>query len=158
MRPDDDVWIFRVTAFAFLLLALPCFQFVRERPRARAVAMPHGAGSYRFRDVGEGFRLLGHYPDLRRFLVGHLLYADAANTAIAVMGIYATRELKFSEAQTQIVLLVGIVGAITGALLLGRIVDLVGPKQTLTLDLGVWLVALGSFAAIPVFELPRDLW
>jgi UMF1 family MFS transporter len=158
LRPDDDVWIFRVTALAFFLLALPCFLFVRERPRASAVAMPHGVGGYRFRDVGEGFRLLRRYPELRRFLVGHLLYADAANTAIAVMGIYATKELGFSEAQTQIVLLVGILGAISGALLLGRIVDPVGPKRTLSIDLVVWLLALGAFAAIPVFELPRDLF
>lgn len=158
VRPGQDVWIFRATAAAFLLFAIPCFLFVRERPRTTALTDPAQGGTFRIRQVREGFRLLRHYPRLRRFLVSHFLYADAANTAIAVMGIYATREMGFSEGQTQIVLLAGILGAIAGALLLGRIVDPIGPKRTLSIVLVTWLIALGSFAAIPVFDLARDLF
>lgn len=158
VRPDGDVWVFRATAAAFLLLAIPCFLFVRERPRHSVAADPATAVAFRLGDVRAGFARVRRDPHLRRFLTAHLLYADAANTAIAVMGIYATRELRFSDGQTQIVLLVGIVGAIGGALLLGRIVDRIGPKRTLTIVLGIWLLALGSFAVIPVLDLPRDLF
>ncbi len=158
IRPDEDVWIFRMTALVFLLLSVPCFLFVRERPRAEITPNPDDGSGNQLRRVREGFRMLRHYPELRRFLISHLLYADAANTAIAVMGIYATRELGFSDAQTQIVLLVGILGAISGALILGRIVDPIGPKRTLSTVLVVWLIALGSFAIIPAFGLPRNLF
>ncbi len=158
VRPGEDVLIFRATAAAFLLLAIPCFLFVRERPRIPAVSDPDAGSGIRLGRVREGFGMLRHYPALRRFLVSHVLYADAANTAIAVMGIYATREMGFSEAQTQLVLLAGILGAISGALLLGRIVDPIGPKRTLLIVLVCWLVALGSFAAIPTFGIPRTLF
>lgn len=158
LRPGEDVWIFRATATVFLLAAIPCFLFVRERPRVTTLTDPVHGGTFRIGQVRDGFRQLRHYPDLRRFLVSHFLYADAANTAIAVMGIYATREMGFSEGQAQIVLLAGILGAITGALLLGRVVDPIGPKRTLLIVLVVWLIALGSFAAIPTFDLPTDLF
>lgn len=155
---DGRVLIFRLTALAFIIFALPCFFFVRERPRRGATGLTLGAVRESVASVRVAFAHVRRYPDLRRFLIGHLLYADAANTAIASMGIYATQEIGFTDQQAQLVLLVGVVGAIGGGLLLGRMVDRIGPKRTLYRVLAAWFVTLVAIAAIAYFDLPRALF
>jgi UMF1 family MFS transporter len=95
---------------------------------------------------------------LARFLAGRVFYADAANTMIAVMGIYATREVGFSDSEVQYVLLAGILAAIPGGLLLGPLVDRHGPRWVLDRVLGLWTVTLIATAAIAYLDLPRALF
>ena len=155
---DGRVLIFRLTALAFLIFALPCFFFVKERPRPDATGFSFAAVREAAHSVRAAFERARRYPDLRRFLIGHLLYADAANTAIASMGIYATQEIGFTDQQAQLILFAGVVGAIAGGLVLGRLVDQIGPKRTLYRVLAAWLVTLLAIAAIAYFDLPRGLF
>ena len=147
--------VFRLTAVAFLLFALPCFVFVRERRRP----VGHGFGRDTFVTAWEELkgtaRRVRGYRGLSRFLVGRVFYADAANTLIATLGIYATKEIGFSYAEVQAVLLAGIVGAIPGGILWGRAVDRIGPKRTLSYVLGLWVVVMGATAAIAYLDLPK---
>ena len=157
---DDDAkpLVFRITALLFLVFALPCFLWVRERPRPDAA--PIGRATMR-RAIGEVRHTVARarrYPDLPRFLAGRVFYSDASNTLVGFMGIYATEELGFSDAQVQVVLGVGILGALVGGLAWGRIVDRIGPKATLNRVLGLWAVVLVLTAAIAYLDLPRDLF
>ena len=74
------------------------------------------------------------------------------------MGIYATQEIGFTDQQAQLILFAGVVGAIAGGLVLGRLVDQIGPKRTLYRVLAAWLVTLLAIAAIAYFDLPRGLF
>ncbi len=155
---DGRVLIFRLTALAFLIFALPCFFFVRERPRPDATGFTFTAVREAVASVRVALGRVRRYRDLKHFLIGHLLYADAANTAIASMGIYATQEIGFTDQQAQLILFAGVVGAIAGGLVLGRLVDQIGPKRTLYRVLAAWLVTLLAIAAIAYFDLPRGLF
>ena len=147
--------VFRLTALAFFLFALPCFAFVRERRRP----VERGFGRETFVTAWEELRgtasRVRRYRGLPRFLVGRIFYADAANTLIATLGIYATREIGFSDAEVQAVLLAGIIGAIPGGILWGRAVDRIGPKRTLSYVLWLWAVVMGATAAIAYLDLPK---
>jgi UMF1 family MFS transporter len=151
------VTVFQVTAVLFLLFALPCFLFVRERPKRdrRFTLASVGAAA---RQVGTTLRSAGRYPDLMRFLVGRVFYTDAVNTVIVFMSVYVTNEVGFSTAQAQGVLLVAIVCAVAGGFVWGRVVDRIGPKRTLDAVLFLWMAIFVATAAIGFLKLPGALF
>lgn len=156
--PDGRVWVFRLTALAFFVFSLPCFVFVRERPRPDSHGFTLAALRATVPKVKEAIATARRSPDIKRFLVSHLLYADAANTMIASLGIYATKQIGFTDEEVQFVLLIGIVTAIGGALLTGRMVDTMGPKRALLRVLTAWIVLAFLIAGIGIWELPKELF
>ncbi len=145
-------WIFAATGALFLLFALPCFILVREPPPA-----PTGPSEPSLlAKLRETWQDLQTRPALRRFLLARFVYTDAANTLIIFMGIYATREIGFTEAGAQGLLAVGIAAAVLGGFLLGRRVDHVGAKPVLNGVLGLWTVALAGAAIVPTTPLPNQ--
>ncbi len=156
--PNGRPLIFKLTALLFLLFALPCFLWVRERPRSGTGALNRAAVRRAFGELRHTVVRARNYPDLRRFLVGRIFFADAANTMIATMGIYATKEIGFSDTQVQVVLLAGILGAVAGGLLWGRLADQIGPKATLNRVLLVWAVVMTATASIAYLDLPKALF
>ena len=154
----DKPLIFRLTALAFALFALPCFLWVREVPRLGAGRLDAAAVRGSFRDLRETAARLRGYPDLTRFLAGRVFYADAANTLIAYMGIYAVLELGFTDTQKDLLLVAGVIAAIAGGLGWGRVVDRIGPKRALGRVLMLWAITLGFTATAGLFDLPRGLF
>jgi len=149
--------VFQTTGLLFLVLAIPAFLFLRERPRLNT--------DFGLKSVGRALREVRgtvvrarQYPGLARFLVGRIFYADAANTLITFMGVYVTNDLGFTSDQAQQVLLVGILTAIPGGILWGRLVDRIGPKRTLAYVLWVWIFLLSLTVAIPLLNLPTTLF
>lgn len=150
--------VFRLTAAAFFLLALPCFFFVREPPKQVEPVAARQAVRAAVRELRQTAGRLRQYHGLGRFLVGRIFYADAANTMIATMGIYATKEIGFTDSEVQIVLLAGIAGAIPGGILWGRLVDRIDPKRTLMLVLVLWALVMAATAAIAYLDLGRGFF
>jgi len=148
--------IFKITAILFLLFAIPCFVFVKERS-----AEPFQIGFRILIDsvaqIRKTFARTREFPGLSRFLIGRVFYADAVNTLIIFMGIYVTNELGFSDAQVQMILATSILAAILGAFAWGVIVDSIGPKKSLNLVLYLWMIVLGGIAAVPLLSLPSNL-
>ena len=155
LDPHGRVWIFRLTALGFFIFSLPCFLFVRERPRPDSHGFTVQAMRAAVPKVKQAIATARASSDIKRFLISHLLYADAANTVIASLGIYATKQVGFSDQQVQFVLLIGIMTAIGGALFTGRLVDTMGPKRALIRVLLGWIVLLGIIAAVGIWDLPR---
>lgn len=154
---SDYITVFRATALLFLLFALPAFLFVRERPK-RSRSWSIAAVGRSFVETRQTLARTSRYPGLRRFLLGRVFYAEAANTLILFMGVYVTNELGFSTGQAQLVLFIGIVAAIVGGLTWGVLVDRVGPKRALDLVLFLWMAVLVSAIAIPLLNLPSQLF
>ncbi len=148
------VGVFRVTALIFAIFAVPIFLFVKE-PRLRAdYKIDFRAVRSAFTQVRDTFGHLPRYRGLGRFLAGRIFYTDAANTVIIFLGIYTTEEIGFDDTGAQLLMLVAIVFAVVGGLVLGSVVDRIGPKRTLDFVLGLWVVGLLGAVAVPVLALP----
>jgi UMF1 family MFS transporter len=155
--------LFTAIAAAFLLLAIPCFLFVRERgnPRPRRIdwAMVRDSTSQTIRTLKEGQR----YPGLVRFLVGRVFYTDAINTVISIMALYTVNiavSTGMSEAQgqkqAQLILMSAITFAVLGGFFWGWMTDRHGPRRTLNIVLILWMAIFAAAGAIGILGLP--LW
>lgn len=149
--------VFTISALLFLAFALPAFFFVRER-RREVKRFDFAAVRTAIRQVVSTFRSIRRFPGLARFLVGRFFYTDAVNTVILFMGVYVSNELGFTAAQVTRVLLLAIVFAFIGGLLIGRVVDRIGPKKTLDRVLILWAVVFNWTAAVGIFDLPGSLF
>jgi MFS transporter, UMF1 family len=145
--------VFTATAILFLLFAIPCFVFVRERVRA---GRRFGVGSFGAagRQVLQTAKSVRRFPGLARFLIGRVFYTDAVNTVITFMGIYVTQEVGFTTAQAILVMLVATGFAVPGGYIWGHVVDRIGPKRTLDYVLGLWVVVFSWAALIGFLNLP----
>jgi UMF1 family MFS transporter len=157
---DDDAkpLVFKLTALLFIVFALPCFLWVKERPRLDIAPVGRETVRRAFAEVRQTVDRARQYPDLPRFLAGRVFYSDASNTLVGFMGIYVTEELGFSDGQSNLILGVGILGALIGGLTWGRIVDKIGPKATLNRVLALWAIVMASAAAIAYLDLPSVLF
>jgi MFS transporter, UMF1 family len=143
--PFPEYFLF--IAVAFLVLAFPCFIFVREAGNA------HPRPIFTWTAVMESLRQTIHtlksgnkYPGLLRFLLGRAFYTDAINTVILFMSLYTVNvatatglTAKDGEEKAQLVLMSAITAAIFGGIIWGFAVDKLGPKATLTIVLSGWI-------------------
>jgi MFS transporter, UMF1 family len=134
--------VFKIIAVLFLVLALPSFLFVRERPRP-ASSGPAPSIRTSARRLIQAWGRARRHRGVARFLVGRFLYTDAVNTLIGgFLTIYVIEELGFSQGQVQALLGVAIVGALGGGFLGGLVVDRSGPRFLLHAALYAWMVAM----------------
>lgn len=159
----DKASLFTMIAAAFLLLAVPCFLFVRERgnphPRPINLRMVRDSTRETLRTLRSG----SEFPGLLRFLLGRVFYTDAINTVISVMALYTVNIAVASglgeaqgERQAQFILLFAVTFAVLGGFTWGWLTDRLGPKRTLNWVLRGWLVVFAGAAAVGVLGLP--LW
>jgi MFS transporter, UMF1 family len=128
------------SALLFLLFALPCFLFVRERPNI-ATGPRTGAAKISWRDaMSQTWRTIQEarkVPGLFRFLVSNFFYSDALNTVIVAMGVYATEVIGFGTALE--VLAPATVAAVVGSVLFGWVTDRLTSKQSILISLVMWV-------------------
>jgi MFS transporter, UMF1 family len=155
----DYETIFKLTAITFLLLAIPCFLWVKEPPRAVERLTPLSAARSALRDLMTTAHRARSYPDLIRFLVGRAFYAEAANTIGLFLGIYLVVTLGFSSEQKDLLLLTGLIAAVVGGIFWGFVVDRIGARDSLMRVLIIWSAALALVAATGFSLLPEvALW
>lgn len=142
---DGYAAVFRALAIAFLVFALPAFLWIRERPRPRHEGRAPGILESPATMV-RAWRAAAGYPGVVRFLIGRFLYTDAINTVFLFNAIFAKLEMGFTDAQTDVLALIGIVCAGLGAAVAGRVVDAVGPKRVL--DFALYSQIAGLVAAV----------
>jgi UMF1 family MFS transporter len=135
---------FPATAALFLVAALPCFLFVPDTGTG-ALWRPGLVGETVAR-VRSTIRGLPALPGLGRFLIAHFLYADAINTVILFMAVYATKVGGFTSPEVTRLLAASTVFAIIGAFGAGPLVDRFGAKRALYVALAFWTAALGLAA------------
>jgi MFS transporter, UMF1 family len=159
----DPSMQFTLVALLFLLFALPCFLFVRERgnPNPRPINLRMVRESTR--ETLRTLRSSQEYPGLLRFLVGRVFYTDAINTVITIMVLYTINVAVAngmtepqSQAQARLVMLVAISFAVMGGFAWGVLADRWGPKRTLDWVLHSWIGVFLLAAAVGIFTLP--LW
>ena len=158
----DYPLLFTIIAVAFLILALPCFIWVHERgnPNPRPI---FGLTMIKesTRQTVETLRSGHRYPGLLRFLVGRMFYTDSINTVISYMSLYTLNVAVASglsadegKVKAQVILLSAITFAVVGGFAWGRLVDRIGPKQTLNIVLWLWMGIFALTSTIGILHLP----
>jgi len=135
------------TALLFLLFSLPLFIFCRDHhavPGKKKVSLRQA-----FRDVAAMLEETRKYPGSARFILTSFLYQDAMGTIVSGMALYAIFAMGFAKGTEATVFLVLTVPAVLGSYLIGKVVDRIGPKKTLSLVLLGWVVLLAAMIAAP---------
>jgi len=162
LHPMNYALYFSIVAALFVLFAVPCVLFVRERgnPTPRPVFGARVIGEST-RQTLETLRQGQRYPGLLRFLVGRVFYTDAVNTVIAFMSLYTinvaiSTGLGPDEGRRQAgyIMLSAISFAVAGGFAWGWVVDRIGPKRTLNIVLLLWMAIFAMAAAIGFLHLP----
>jgi UMF1 family MFS transporter len=158
----DKPFLFLMIACFFLLFALPCFLFVKERgnPNPRPV---FSASMIResTRETLRTLRSGSEYPGLVRFLIGRVFYTDAINTVISIMALYTVNvavstglTTEQGENQAELILMSAITFAVLGGFTWGWMVDRLGPKRTLNYVLYCWIGIFVLASAVGILGLP----
>ncbi len=148
--------MFATGAF-FMVAALPTLILVRDRGRpqpgfeAASLGRLTKAG---FRELGGALRTARANPVLFRFFLAFMVYMAGLEAVIKFVGIYARAELSFGTGDIALMFLVLQISAAGGALGFGVVESKLGPKRTVLLTLGLWVVAIMAiFWLRPIAEL-----
>ena len=135
------------TAILFLLFSLPLFIFCRDHN------VIHGRGRIAWReafaDVRNTLSEAKQYPGTLRFILTSFLYQDAMGTIIANMALYAIFAMGFVKGSEATLFVILTVPAVIGAYGIGKLVDRIGPKRTLSWVLAGWIVLLVAMIIAP---------
>jgi UMF1 family MFS transporter len=159
---ENKPFLFLMIAIFFLLFALPCFLFVKERGN------PHPREVFSMKmlreSTGETIRTIRsgrEYPGLVRFLVGRIFYTDPINTVISIMMLYTINVAEHTglthdqgEETGKMIMMTAITFAVIGGFVWGWLVDRWGPKRTLNYVLYLWTGVFLLAAAIGIIGLP----
>jgi UMF1 family MFS transporter len=160
---ENKPLLFLLIAAAYLVFAIPCFLFVKERgnpnPRPIDLAMVRQST----RETIRTLRSSQEYPGLIRFLVGRVFYTDSINTVIQIMALYTVNvavstglDEAGGQAQARLILMTAITFAVIGGFVWGWLTDRFGPKRTLNYVLRSWIAIFVGAALIGIVGLP--LW
>ncbi|HYF76993.1 MAG TPA: MFS transporter, partial [Symbiobacteriaceae bacterium] len=131
---------FLITAAMFFVIALPCLLFVPDFAPATIKAKVDVGGAYR--RVKETIVNARQYPGLFRFLVADFLYENAVAAVIFFMSPFAKAVAGMSDGEVQIFLIGATVFAVAMGMWFGKVVDRIGPRKSVLIMLGIWLVTL----------------
>jgi len=149
----DSQTAFVPTAIMFLVFALPCFFWVRERGPRRAVSLA-GVVRSACAELGRGVRR-SRSEWYGRFILARFFYTDAIATMAAFMAVYAKRTAHFSELDITLVLDLSIVFSVVGAIGAGRLTRQLGPKRVLNATI---LLTIATLLLTGLTGIPELLW
>jgi UMF1 family MFS transporter len=117
----------------------------RLRPRHAARPLPAGETyvSIGFKQLGNTFRELKHFPETLKYLLAYFLYNDGIQTVIAVSSTFAAAPLLRGgielpqDTLIAVILMIQFV-AFGGALFWGRLAKWIGAKQSVIVSLVIW--------------------
>jgi UMF1 family MFS transporter len=145
----DEGGIYLATAAAFLLFSLPSFLWVRPVRVRQGRVDP--VREWR-RAVSACREALSHRPT-RNFYLGNFFCSDALNTALICIADFTLNGLRFTQGETDGLLIAANLLALPVGLVLGGMADRRGAR-------GPYVLAAGSLLAaviLPQFPMPRLL-
>lgn len=117
----------------------------RLRPRHAARPLPVGQTyvSMGFKQLGNTFREIKHFPETLKYLLAYFLYNDGIQTVIAVSSTFAAAPLARGgielpqDTLIALILMIQFV-AFGGALFWGKLAKWIGAKQSIIVSLIIW--------------------
>jgi UMF1 family MFS transporter len=135
------------TALIFLLFSLPLVLFCRDHNAVRGKR--HVPWREAFRDVRLTLKEAKKYPGTMRFILTSFLYQDAMGTIITNMALYAIFAMGFVKGSEVTLFVILTIPAVFGSYAIGRLVDRIGPKRSLSWVLVGWIVLLIAMIVAP---------
>lgn len=136
------VWL--MVALFFFLSSLPAFIFLpadRKSGYSVVESARKGIGS-----TLKTIKTVAKDSQLRKFLVAFLLYEDGVNTVIVFSSVYASTTLGFQQQELIGLYLIVQVTALSGAFIMAKPIDQLGPKKIVCISLSLWsAVTVGAF-------------
>ena len=158
VQSDNHLFGFRAIGILFLIISLPLFFLLRERPKPDDQDFRSDQANGVFRQLKHTLGNLRRFPGLPRFLIARFWYMWSINTATHFAILYGTDTVGFSARKVELIYLVGIVVAIPSGFIWGVINDHIGPRKSLSVILVLWILTLLASAAIPRTDLPGEIW
>lgn len=145
---------FYITALLYFVIALPCLTVVPDFAPATVKARFDVVGAYK--RVANTLTHARQYPGLFRFLIADFVYENAVAAVIFFMATFAKAVTKMSDSGVQLLLIGATVFAVIMGMFFGQVVDRIGPRKSVLIMLGIWLVTLPlvSFASTPMQLFP----
>jgi UMF1 family MFS transporter len=130
------------------VFSIPAIWVLRDRGQPACAPVSIGKAARRaIRDVRRTIGNVRRYGMLALFLVAFLFFNEGIQTVINQASVFAEKAVGFEQEELVQLVLVFQFICFPGAMLVGRLADRIGQKQTLMLCLGVWvaLVILAFF-------------
>lgn len=135
---------FLPTACFYLLFALPCFFFVKDK------AITTAKTPFRFKEVlhdafSKTKNTITHikqYKNLLDFMIAAFLALNAVSTIYIFMSVYIKKVIGFSDSKMITYYMICSVFAIAGSFACGYITDRLGTKRTFSYALALWCITL----------------
>jgi len=135
------------TAVLFMLFTMPLVLFCRDHDPVRGRTRVRWKDA--FAQVAHTLRDARQHPGALRFIITTFIYQDAVGTIVGFMTLYAINAVGFKASETAALLMTLTVPAIFGSYFYGWLADRVGPKRSLSVTLGVWVLLLVAMMALP---------
>lgn len=158
--------LFLIIAISFLVFALPCMIFVKERGNPHPRPINLGMIIQSTRETIRTLRSSQAYPGLARFLIGRVFYTDSINTVISFMALFTVnvalahapeKGRAGAEVQANIILMFAISFAVLGGFAWGWLTDRFGPKRVLNWVLWTWMGIFILAGSVGLLALPLQL-
>jgi UMF1 family MFS transporter len=140
-------------ALWMLLLTLPLLAWTNDTERGMPWIAAAKAGASGV--VATLRKLRTERPDIVRFLLARMLYADGKTAILISGGVYVAQVMQWGFIEMTIYGIVISIVAVLGGFVGGWLDDLVGPKRAIQLEIGVTAVALVVMAS---FQRDTILW
>ncbi len=132
------------TALLFLVLSIPLFVWVHEKPYVK----PRSAGLKKaYREVWDGIRQTKKYPGVLRYLISDYFFEDAVTTVIINIGLYCSIVLGLEEGQITTFLIISTITAVIGSFAVGKIAEKVSLKSLMAAIVWGWMIVLVLFVS-----------
>ena len=140
---------FMPTALLFLLFALPCFLFVKDKPSSSKTA---GLGELirdSFKDLFLTLEDIKRSKELSSFFLGIFIIINSVNAVFIFMSVYLKKVFLFSDGDIMTLYIYSNIFSLVGALVTGFASDKLGAKKTLVAAIGVCSVAIFAGVVTP---------
>ena len=143
--PGDVAVRINLASAGIWWLGFSFLTWTRLRPRHAARPLPQGENyiSIGFKQLGNTFREIKHFPETLKYLLAYFLYNDGIQTVIAVSSTFAAAPLARGGVELPqdtliaLILMIQFV-AFGGALFWGRLAKWIGAKQSIMVSLVIW--------------------
>jgi len=142
-------WVGPFAAGFFLLTAIPTFLWVRDRGRRRQLAPGDSAIRAGFRRLGQTFRRVRHFPDLRWLLASVFFKMAGIYIVISFAFIYGAQVIGWDESVRVAMFVTVQITAAAGAVIFGFAQHRFGARRTYLVTLFLWLAAITAIWQTP---------